>query len=139
MKSILIYVFGGCAGIAAAFFGGWDSALTMVVIAMGVDWVTGGILLPAVFHKSPKSDGGGLESHAGFKGLVRKFVQIMIIGLAYQIDVFMGTTVLKDSVCFAFFANESLSITENCGLMGVPFPQRITDAISVLQGKDKNE
>ena len=48
----------------AELFGGWDQALQTLVIFMAVDWITGGILLPAVFRKSPKSPNGALESRA---------------------------------------------------------------------------
>ena len=49
--------------------GGWDEALQTLVIFMAVDWFTGGIILPVVFKKSPKSGNGALESRAGWKGL----------------------------------------------------------------------
>ena len=51
--------------VLAELFGGWDQALQTLVIFMAVDWITGGILLPAVFRKSPKSPNGALESRAG--------------------------------------------------------------------------
>ena len=56
----------------AELFGGWDMALETLLILMAADWITGGILLPAVFGKSPKSPNGALESRAGWKGLCRK-------------------------------------------------------------------
>ena len=56
----------------AELLGGWDQALQTLVIFMAADWITGGILLPAVFRKSPKSPNGALESRAGWKGLCRK-------------------------------------------------------------------
>ena len=51
-------------GTFAALFGGWDKALQTLVIFMIVDWITGGILLPVVFGRSPKSPNGALESRA---------------------------------------------------------------------------
>lgn len=53
-------------------FGGWDTALETLILFMGIDWFTGGILLPVVFKKSPKSKSGTLESRAGWKGLMQK-------------------------------------------------------------------
>ena len=55
-------------GTFAALFGGWDKALQTLVIFMIVDWITGGILLPVVFGRSPKSPNGALERRAGWKG-----------------------------------------------------------------------
>ena len=63
----------GLAGSAlASLFGGWDKFLQTLLLFMAVDWFTGGILLPAVFGKSPKSEKGTLESRAGWKGLFPK-------------------------------------------------------------------
>ena len=61
-------------GTFAALFGGWDKALQTLVIFMIVDWITGGILLPVVFGRSPKSPNGALESRAGWKGLCRSTI-----------------------------------------------------------------
>lgn len=49
----------------AVCFGGWDKFLQTLLLFMAIDWFTGGILLPAVFGKSPKSENGALESRAG--------------------------------------------------------------------------
>ena len=56
----------GLAGSTLAVcFGGWDKFLQTLLLFMAIDWFTGGILLPAVFGKSPKSENGALESRAG--------------------------------------------------------------------------
>ena len=47
-------------GALAELFGGWDKALQTLVIFMALDWITGGILLPGVFQKSPKSANGAM-------------------------------------------------------------------------------
>ena len=56
----------------AELLGGWDQALQTLVIFMAADWITGGILLPAVFRKSPKSPNGALESRAGWRDFAGK-------------------------------------------------------------------
>ena len=99
---------------------------------MLMDWVTGGILLPAVFKKSPKSKNGALESRAGWKGLCRKGMMLLIVLVAVRLDLLMGTDYLRDAVCIAFIANEALSIVENAGLMGVPLPEMLRNAIDIL-------
>ena len=68
MKRIFIVISSILGGLASAWFGGWDMILQTLVVFMAIDWITGGILLPAVFHKSPKSENGTLESRAGFSG-----------------------------------------------------------------------
>ncbi len=53
-------------------FGGWDTALETLILFMGIDWFTGGILLPVVFKKSPKSKAGHWKAEQGGKDYVRK-------------------------------------------------------------------
>ena len=126
----------GLAGSAlASLFGGWDKFLQTLLLFMAVDWFTGGILLPAVFGKSPKSEKGTLESRAGWKGLCRKAMTLFYVLIAARLDALMGTDYLRDAVCIGFIANEALSIIENAGLMGLPLPERLKKSIDVLKTK----
>lgn len=126
----------GLAGSAlASLFGGWDKFLQTLLLFMAVDWFTGGILLPAVFGKSPKSEKGMLESRAGWKGLCRKAMTLFYVLIAARLDALMGTDYLRDAVCIGFIANEALSIIENAGLMGLPLPERLKKSIDVLKAK----
>lgn len=126
----------GLAGSAlATLFGGWDKFLQTLLLFMAVDWFTGGILLPAVFGKSPKSEKGTLESRAGWKGLCRKAMTLFYVLIAARLDALMGTDYLRDAVCIGFIANEALSIIENAGLMGLPLPERLKKSIDVLKTK----
>lgn len=102
---------------------------------MLIDYVTG-LTTAIVFHKSPKTKSGGAESKAGFKGLCRKCVILFFVGIANLLDKELGMSVIRDGVCFAFMANELLSITENAGLMGVPIPSFITNGIELLKQKE---
>ena len=117
----------------AELFGGWDMALQTLVIFMAVDWITGGILLPGVFGKSPKSPNGAMESHAGWKGLCRKAMTLFYVLIAARLDALMHTDYLRDAVCIGFIANEALSIAENTGLMGLPMPSYIKKGIDILK------
>lgn len=138
MKEFLETVVGIIGAAVAAFFGGWSSAMTTLLIFMGIDYITG-LIVAGVFHASEKTEGGGLESRAGWKGLCRKGVTLLIILVATRIDLILGTTYFKDGTCIAFIANELLSIVENAGLMGIPMPQAITKAVEVLKNKAENE
>ena len=129
-------------GIIGAFisqlFGGWTQGMTTLVILMIVDYIMG-ILVAAVFGMSKKTEDGKLESRAGWKGLVRKGVTLLIILVATRIDMLMGTTFVRDAAVIGFSANELLSIIENAGLMGIPMPKVITDAVEVLQNRASEE
>ena len=135
MKKIFITLIGVLGGVAVHLFGEWDAALQTLILFMAIDWITGGIILPVVFKKSPKSGNGVLESRAGWKGLCRKGMTLLFVLIATQLDLLAGTSYLRDAVCMAFIANEALSIVENAGLMGVPLPEVLRKAIDVLQKK----
>ena len=132
MKIKIVTGIGAISGFMTTLLGGWDAALATLLLFMLMDWVTGGILLPAVFKKSPKSKNGALESRAGWKGLCRKGMMLLIVLVAVRLDLLMGTDYLRDAVCIAFIANEALSIIENAGLMGVPLPEMLRNAIDIL-------
>ena len=122
----------------ASFFGGFDAALITLLIFMGVDYATG-LIVAGVFHKSEKTENGALESRAGWKGLCRKGVSLLVVLVACRLDMIMGSNFIRDATVIAFIANETISIIENAGLMGVPIPSVITKAIEVLKKKSERE
>ena len=129
----------GCAGsVIASLFGGWDAALVTLLIFMGVDYVTG-LIVAGVFHTSEKTENGTLESRAGWKGLCRKGVTLLVVLVACRLDLMMSSNFIRDAVVIAFVANETISIIENAGLMGIPIPAVITKAIEVLKKKAESE
>jgi toxin secretion/phage lysis holin len=130
--NILYSMIGAVGGFVAAMFGGWSDALITLIVFMSIDYATG-LIVAGVFKKSKKSENGALESRAGFKGLCRKGVALLIVLVAVRLDIIMHTTYIKDAVIIAFVANESISIIENAGLMGVPVPSVIAKAIDVLR------
>lgn len=123
----------------AELFGSWDMALETLLLLMAADWITGGILLPAVFGKSPKSPNGALESRAGWKGLCRKGMTLFYILIAARLDRLLGMDYIRNAVCIGFIANELLSIVENAGLMGVPLPAMIRKVIDILKENAEKE
>lgn len=139
MKSKILAAISVMGSTVASLFGGWDTALQTLLIFMAMDWFTGGILLPAVLGKSPKSQNGALESRAGFKGLCRKAMILFYVLIAASLDKLTGTDYLRDAVCIGFIANEGLSIVENAGLMGVPLPEKLKKSIDVLKTKSEDK
>lgn len=136
IKTAVLAAIGTIGGGIAALFGGWTSAMTTLIIFMVIDYATG-IIVAGVFHRSGKSKSGALESRAGFKGLCRKGMILLILLVACRLDLMLGTGYIKDCVCNAFVVNETLSIIENAGLMGVPIPQVLIKAIDVLKAKEE--
>lgn len=143
MKEGIFTGIGVVGGFIASLFGGWDAALVTLIIFMGVDYLTG-LIVAGVFHNSEKTETGTLESRAGWKGLCRKGVSLLVVLVACRLDLVIGSNFIRDSVVIAFIANETLSIVENAGLMGIPIPAVIAKAIDVLKKKaeskdEKNE
>lgn len=129
--SIAGVVFSG----VAYLLGGWDQAVITLVIFMCIDYITG-LIVGGVFHKSGKTETGSLKSSEGFKGLCKKFCVLLLVGVANRLDIQIGASYVRDAVCIAFIINETISIIENVGLMGVPIPGIIKKAIEVLKHKE---
>lgn len=138
MKEAICTGIGITGSAIAALFGGWDAALLTLIIFMSIDYITG-LLVAGVFHTSEKTPTGALESRAGWKGLCRKGVTLLVVLVACRLDLIIGSNFIRDAVVIGFIVNETISIVENAGLMGVPVPAAITRAIDVLKRKADNE
>lgn len=138
MKELICTIIGAIGGAIATLLGGWTAGMTALVIFMAVDYVSGW-LVAGVFKKSNKTDTGALESRAGFKGLCRKGMMLLIVLVAHYIDIVIGTSYVRDTVIIGFCTNEAISLIENAGLMGLPLPSVITKAIDVLVNKSKGD
>lgn len=138
LKTMICTGIGIVGSTVAAAFGGWDAAMITLVSMMVIDYLTG-VLVAGVFHNSPKTENGALESKAGWKGLCRKGMTLLIVLVAARLDIILGTGFIRDAVIIGYIANETISIIENAGLMGVPIPEAIQKAIEVLQQKGEND
>lgn len=138
MKQTICTVIGVAGSCITALFGGWSAGLTTLVIFMALDYISG-LIVAGVFKNSPKTDTGALESHAGWKGLCRKGVMLAFVLVAYRLDLTIGTNYIRDAVIIAFVANETISLVENAGLMGVPLPAVITKAVDILQKNTESD
>ena len=138
MKEWICTAIGVVGSFIASMFGGWDAALATLVIFMAIDYVTG-LIVAGVFHNSGKTENGALESRAGWKGLCRKGVSLLVVLVACRLDLITGTNFIRDAVVIAFVANETISIVENAGLMGINIPPAITAAIEVLKKKSDTD
>lgn len=134
MKYTLFGVVGIIGSFISNLLGGWDMWLQTLLMFMVVDYVTG-LVVAGVFKKSTKTENGALESRAGWKGLCRKGMTLLYILVAAQVDKIAGTDIIRNAVVIGYIANEGLSILENGGLMGVPYPKKLKDAIAVLKSK----
>ena len=138
MKSGICTAAGIVGSAIAALFGGWDEALMTLVIFMVIDYVSG-LIVAGVFHTSKKTESGTLESRAGWKGLCRKGVTLLFVLVAHRLDMAIGVDYIRNAVIIGFMANELISVVENAGLMGIPLPKVIQNAIDILTEKSEKE
>lgn len=134
MNTMVIQGASGVAGAVLAFaFGGWNDLLSVFLVIIIIDYVTG--VLAAIKDRS------GLNSKIGFWGLTRKALMFLVILLAHQLDILLGHDmgVVKSGAVYFYMANELISITENYGRLGLPLPNKVTRIITVLKNKDKQE
>lgn len=109
-------------------FGIWPESLTLLLVAMGIDYLTG--LAAALAEKR------GLSSVVGSWGLARKGLMLLVILLAHRIDVLLDLDdITMGGAIYFYLTNELISITENLGRSGVPLPDRLRDMIEVLKKK----
>lgn len=121
-------------GFIIKALGGWDGSLKLLVAFMVVDYVTG-LMVAGLFKNSPKTAGGGLESRAGFLGLLRKGLILLLVFLGTLLDALPGGGFIRPAICCFFISNEGLSVIENLGMMGVPCPTFLEDMLETLRKK----
>lgn len=119
----------------ALLLGGWNTDLTTLLIFMAVDFILG-LAIAAIWKRSGKSETGALNSISAWKGLMRKGASLLVVLVAYRLDLTLGVDYIRTAVIIAFIANEGLSIVENLGIMGIPLPKQVTKAIDVLKNKE---
>lgn len=133
----IVKVLAAAAGAVLGLFGEWTNLHTILVVLMLIDYVTGCVV--AALGRSSKTESGGLSSKVGFVGLAKKGFIMAIVLLATMLDRALGNTSLmfqSAALCY-YIANEGLSILENAGLLGVPYPAKLRKALESLREKDK--
>lgn len=135
-KIAFLTMIGAIGSTIANLFGGWTTDIKTLLIFMAIDFVTG-LIVAGVFKKSKKSNKGALQSSIGFKGLAKKAMILLFILVGHRLDLLLGSDYIRTALVIAFITNETISITENAGLMGIPIPKPIKDAIDILRGENK--
>lgn len=139
----IVRVAAAAAGMVAGLYGGWTAGSRVLVVLMVVDYLTG--LACALTGHSSKTETGHFWSKVAFLGLVKKAVIMLVILVAAKLDsVLAGTApggeavvMFRSAAEFFYIASEGLSIVENAGLLGVPIPRALRQALEVL--RDKND
>ncbi|NRF90495.1 phage holin family protein [Paenibacillus frigoriresistens] len=116
-------------GFATYAFGEWNELLSLFLMAILVDYITG----IAASMKEQR----GLNSQVGYWGLARKGLMLLVIMLAHRMDILMDTDLMMTGAIYFYLANEFISITENYGRLGLPLPGFLKQMIQVLRGKEE--
>lgn len=134
--NVLSIVFATIGVWLGLFIGPVNGLLIALIVFVITDYVTG--LASAIVRKE-------LSSSVGFKGLARKILIFLIVGIANVLDVYVlgANAVLRTAVILFYIANEGLSIIENIGEIGVPIPEKLRAVLAQLRKKgdekeDKN-
>jgi toxin secretion/phage lysis holin len=108
--------------------GGWDGFLYALVVFVVTDYLTG--LMAAAVEKK-------LSSEIGFKGIFRKVLIFMLVGIGHILDakVIGDGSVLRTAVIFFYISNEGISIIENAGRIGLPIPKKLKAVLEQLKTK----
>jgi len=129
MKEVLQSVLAVISTWLIYLLGGLDIAMTCLLIAIILDYVSG--MLKAFITKQ-------VSSKIGFKGILKKVSILLVVMLAVLIDRVTGETgAIRTLVVYYFVANEGLSVLENLGQAGVPIPQSIKKALKALKKESK--
>ncbi len=132
VKNVVLAVLAAIGSFIANTLGGWDSAMMLLAALMIADYVTG-VAVAAIWHKSGKTPSGTLSSLAGFKGLVKKMAILLMVWIAVLLDNALNTSYVRVMVILFFTGNEGISLLENLGLMGVPFPDFLQKMLEALR------
>ena len=121
-------VFAMIGGWLGYFLGGYDGLLYALIVFMVVDYITG--VMCAIVDKK-------LSSAVGFKGICRKVLILMLVGIANLLDVqVIGTgSVLRTAVIFFYLSNEGVSLLENAAHLGLPIPEKLKAVLAQLHDK----
>ena len=123
------YFLGGWLGY---FLGGCDGLLIALVVFVAADYITG--LMCAIIDKK-------LSSEVGFKGICRKVLIFILVGIANILDVeVIGTgSILRTAIIFFYLSNEGVSLLENAAYLGLPIPEKLKDVLQQLHDRAENE
>lgn len=124
--------FGIIGGFLGWYLGGWDGFLYTLLVFMVVDYLTG--VLCAIDEKK-------LSSAVGFRGLTRKILILLLVGIAHCLDLYLlknGSVMRDATICF-YISNEGISLLENSSRLGLPIPPKLKNVLQQLHAKGDDQ
>ncbi len=119
-------------GWAGYFMGGVDGMLLALIVLMVLDYVSG--VMCAIEDRK-------LSSAVGFRGICKKLLILMLVGVANILDVSVvgNGAVLRGAVICFYLSNEGLSLLENAAWLGLPVPDKLREILAQLHERGKKE
>ena len=130
--NVIKFVFSAVGGWLGYFLGGCDGLLYALLAFVVIDYITG--VMCAINDKA-------LSSEVGFRGICRKVLIFLLVGIANILDVnVIGTgSVLRTAVIFFYISNEGVSLLENASHLGLPVPQKIKEVLEQLHNRAEDK
>ena len=130
--NVIQLVFAAIGGWLGWFMGGCDGLLYALIAFVATDYITG--VMCAIIDKK-------LSSEVGFKGIFKKVLIFMLVGVANILDVqVIGSgCVLRTAVIFFYISNEGVSLVENAGHLGLPIPAKLKDVLEQLHDRESTD
>jgi len=126
--NIIQLVLSAIGGWLGWFLGGCDGLMYALIAFVVIDYITG--IMCAITDKA-------LSSSVGFKGICRKVLIFLMVGIAHILDVnIIGSgSVLRTAAVFFYISNEGISILENSAHLGLPFPSKLKEVLEQLHDR----
>ena len=124
--------FSALGGFIGWFLGGFDGFLYALIAFAVIDYITG--VMCAISDKK-------LSSEVGFKGICRKVLIFVLVGIGNLVDVYVlgEAGVLRTAVIFFYLSNEGVSLLENSAHLGLPIPQKLKSVLEQLHDRSEKE
>ena len=121
-------IFAGIGGWLGYFLGGCDGLLYALIAFVVIDYITG--VMCAITNHT-------LSSEVGFKGICRKVLIFLLVGIANILDIYVigSGSVLRTAVIFFYISNEGVSLLENAAHLGLPVPEKIKTVLEQLHDR----
>lgn len=127
MGNVVKGIIGVVGGFIAYWLGGMDNLLICLIAMLVIDYISG--VMAAVHNKN-------VNSEIGWKGIVKKVFTLLVVALAFIIELATENAVaIREIVIMFFIANEAISLIENAGKIGLPIPEKLINILEQLKGK----
>lgn len=130
--NLMQFIFTAVGGWMGYFLGGCDGPLITLLFFVICDYITG--ILCAISDKK-------LSSSVGFKGICRKVMIFILVGISniIGVQVLGNEGILRTAVIFFYLSNEGLSLVENAAHLGLPIPSQLKAVLEQIRDRNDKE